>query len=227
MNISIGFQSLLALNIKFCLLFLRPKWGWHLNISVTPSDFRPLPHSFVLYDPWTGGSLLSLRLGQPWPCLDLLPLFPLLFGIAFHLQPVLLSYHPIFLRPYHFLKLVSFHGANRTKSASVCLWLLRALYKYLNTIQYNTIQYNTIQYNTIQYNKYNTINTIQYNTIQYNTIQCNTIQYNTIAQRSSGQHPADCAAESLRQIIVFVAKLQRILIPTVVEYAFVTFPTPI
>src|SRR6218665_3005482 len=26
-NISIGFQSLLALNIKFCLLFLRPKWG--------------------------------------------------------------------------------------------------------------------------------------------------------------------------------------------------------
>ena len=40
-------------------------------------------------------------------------------------QLVLLSYHPIFLRPYHFLKLVSFLGANRTKSASVCLWLLR------------------------------------------------------------------------------------------------------
>src|SRR6218665_3160567 len=53
------------------------------------------------------------------------PLLPLLFGIAFHLQLVLLSYHPIFLRPYHFLKLVSFLGANRTKSASVCLWLLR------------------------------------------------------------------------------------------------------
>src|SRR6218665_1567954 len=126
-NISIGFQSLLALNIKFCLglLFLRPKWGWHLNISVTPSDFRPLPHPFVLYAPWTGGSFMSLGLGQPWPCLDLLPLWPLLFGIAFHLQLVLLSYHPIFLRPYHFLKLVSFLGANRTKSASVCLWLLR------------------------------------------------------------------------------------------------------
>src|SRR6218665_863543 len=31
-------------------------------------------------------------------------------------------------------------GANRTKHASVCLWLLRgAIYKYLNTIQYNTI----------------------------------------------------------------------------------------
>jgi len=33
---------------------------------------------------------------------------------------VLLSYHPIF----HFLKLVSFLGANRTRSASVWLWLL-------------------------------------------------------------------------------------------------------
>src|SRR6218665_1018558 len=40
-NIYIGFQSLLALNIKFCLLFLRPKWGWHLNISVTPSGHIP------------------------------------------------------------------------------------------------------------------------------------------------------------------------------------------
>src|SRR6218665_2260535 len=48
-------------------------------------------------------------------------ILPLLFGIAFHLQLVLLSCHPIFLRPYHFLKLVSFLGANRTKSASVCL----------------------------------------------------------------------------------------------------------
>src|SRR6218665_1865389 len=75
-NVSTGFQSLLALNIKFCLLFSRPKWGWHLNISVTPSDFRPLPHPFVLYAPWTGGSLISLGLGQPRPCLDLLPLFP-------------------------------------------------------------------------------------------------------------------------------------------------------
>src|SRR6218665_2668 len=45
--------------------------------------------------------------------------------IAFHLHLLLLSHHPIFLRPYHFLKLVSFLGANRTKSASVCLFLLR------------------------------------------------------------------------------------------------------
>jgi len=51
--------------------------------------------------------LLSVGLGQPWPCLDLLPLLPLLFGITFHLQLVLFSYHPIFLRPYHFLKLFS------------------------------------------------------------------------------------------------------------------------
>src|SRR6218665_1351118 len=57
--------------------------------------------------------------------------------IAFHLQLVLLSYHPIFLRPYHFLKLVFFLGANRTKSASVCLWLFRgAIY----ILEYNTIQ---------------------------------------------------------------------------------------
>jgi len=38
---------------------------------------------------------------------------------------VLLSYHPIFLRPYLFLKLVSFLGANRTKSTSVGPQLLR------------------------------------------------------------------------------------------------------
>src|SRR6218665_2085575 len=115
----------ISCKVPNCLLFLRPKWGWYLNIFVTPSDFRPLPHPFVLFAPWIGGSFMSLGLGQPWPCLDLLPLLPLLFGIAFHPQLELLSYHPIFLRPYHFLKLVSFLGANRTKSASVCIWLLR------------------------------------------------------------------------------------------------------
>src|SRR6218665_1060515 len=52
------------------LTFSRPKWGWHLNISVMPSDFLPLPHPFVLYAPWTGGSFLSIGLGQTWPCLD-------------------------------------------------------------------------------------------------------------------------------------------------------------
>src|SRR6218665_2377685 len=51
--------------------------------SVTSSDFRPLPHPFVLYVPWRGGGIFSLRLGQPWPCLDLFPLFPPLFFISF------------------------------------------------------------------------------------------------------------------------------------------------
>src|SRR6218665_3627088 len=69
---------------------------------------RPLPHPFVLYARWKGGSSLFLGPGQPWPCLDLFPLLALLFGIAFHLQLVLLSYHPIFLRPYDFLKLFFF-----------------------------------------------------------------------------------------------------------------------
>ena len=73
------------------------------------------------------------------PCSQCMPLLPLLFGIAFHLQLVLLSYHPIFLRPYHFLKLVSFLGANRTKSGC---W--GSLYKYLNTIQYNAANVSTL-----------------------------------------------------------------------------------
>src|SRR6218665_1043499 len=115
--------ALTKTTISMVLIVLKAQMG------VAPKYLRDvirlLPHPLVLYAPWTGESFLSLGLGQPWPCLDLLPLLPLLFGIAFHLQPVLLSYHPIFLRPYHFLKLVSFHGANRTKSASVCLWLLR------------------------------------------------------------------------------------------------------
>src|SRR6218665_764777 len=96
-------------------------------MGVAPKSLRDairlLSHPFILYAPWTGGSSLSLGLGQPWPCLDPFPLLVLLFGIAFQLQLVLLSYRPIFRRPYHFLKLVSCLGANRTKSSSVCLWL--------------------------------------------------------------------------------------------------------
>src|SRR6218665_1650 len=86
MQISIGFKSLLALNTKFSLLSLRPKWGWHPNISVTPSDFRPLPHPFVLYAPLIGGSSLSLGLRQLWQNLDPFRLLALPFGIAFHHQ---------------------------------------------------------------------------------------------------------------------------------------------
>jgi len=67
-NISIGFQYLLALNRKFSLLSLRSNLGWHINISVTPSDFRPLPHPFVLYTlPGQAGALCpsSRTIGQP------------------------------------------------------------------------------------------------------------------------------------------------------------------
>src|SRR6218665_216513 len=53
---------------------------------------------------------------------------------------MLLSYHPIFLRPYHFLKLVSFLGASRTKSASVCPWQLRGA---IQIRKYNTIHPST------------------------------------------------------------------------------------
>jgi len=51
--------------------------------------------------------------------------------IALHLQLVLRSYPPMSLRPYLFLKLVSFLGTNRLYGC----WV--ALYKYWNTIQYN------------------------------------------------------------------------------------------
>jgi len=45
-------------------------------------------------------------------------------------------YPPVFLRPYHFLKLVCFLGAYRTKSASVSPWLLKG--RYINTrVQYS------------------------------------------------------------------------------------------
>src|SRR6218665_836972 len=88
------------------------------------------------FTPPVCGCPTSLGLGQPWPCLDLFPLLALLFGIAFHLQLVLLPYHPIFLRPCHFLKSVSLLGANRTKSASVCSWLLRGA---IQILKYNTM----------------------------------------------------------------------------------------
>src|SRR6218665_3707028 len=35
---------------------------------------------FVLYAPWIGGSVLSLGLGQPWPCLDLAVIAPSLWN---------------------------------------------------------------------------------------------------------------------------------------------------
>src|SRR6218665_2251416 len=114
----------------------------YLNISVMLFDFRPLPHPFVLYAPLTGWSFLSLGLGQLWLNVGPLLLLSLPFGVTFHHQLVLLSCHPIVLLPYHFLKLVSFLGANRTKSASVGPRLLRgAIYmlEYLTMQLINTI----------------------------------------------------------------------------------------
>src|SRR6218665_1790237 len=90
-----------------------------IRLSTSATSLRPLRSMDrrELYVPRTRTTMAMSR--------SFLPLLHLLSGIAFHLQLVLLSYHPICLRPYHFLKLVSFLGANRTKSASVCLWLLR------------------------------------------------------------------------------------------------------
>ena len=64
---------------------------------------------------------------------------------------VLLSYHPIFLLPYHILKLVSFLGTNRTKAPPLASGRREALYKYLKTIQYNWILYNAYTRNALLY----------------------------------------------------------------------------
>jgi len=109
---------------KVLLIVLKAQMG------VVPKYLRDanrlLPHSFVLYASLTCGSSLSLGLGQLWLNLDPFPLLTLPFGIAFHHQLALLSYHPIFLFPYHFFKLVYFLGANRTaNSTSVGPRLLR------------------------------------------------------------------------------------------------------
>jgi len=84
------------------------------------SDLLLLPRPFIPYAPGLGGTSLSLELGRLlWLNLDSFPLLALPFGIAFHLQLVLLSYLPMFLRPYLFLKLVSFLGATRTTAVEV------------------------------------------------------------------------------------------------------------
>src|SRR6218665_339016 len=46
---------------KVLLIVLKALIGWHLNISLTPFDFRPLPHPFVLYVPLTGGKFFVHR----------------------------------------------------------------------------------------------------------------------------------------------------------------------
>jgi len=66
-----------------------------------------------------------------------LHLLALPFGIAFHHQLVLHSYHQIFLLPSHFLKLVSFLGLIESKALLLAHGCWGALY---NTwLKYNTI----------------------------------------------------------------------------------------
>jgi len=60
----------------------------------------------------------------------------------------IISYPQISLHPFLFIKIFSFLGANRTKSTSVDPRLLRALYKYLNTIQYNNSPFTKIHKDT-------------------------------------------------------------------------------
>src|SRR6218665_47722 len=102
-----------------------------IRLSTSATSLRPLRSMDrrELFVPWTRTTIAMSRSFS---------LIALLVGIAAPLQLVLLSYHPIFLhvRPYHFLNLVSFLGANRTKSASVCLWLLRGA---IQILKYNTI----------------------------------------------------------------------------------------
>jgi len=73
-----------------------------IRIPTSASSLCPL------YAPLTGGSFLSLGLGQLRLNLYPFRLLALPFGIALHHQLVLLSYHQIFLLPGHFLKRVSF-----------------------------------------------------------------------------------------------------------------------
>ena len=68
---------------------------------------------------------------------------------------MLLCYHPIFLRPYHFLKLVSFLGADRIKRASVCQRVTVEM-SYINP----RIQYNSNQVELPVSNSHNDIKTI-------------------------------------------------------------------
>src|SRR6218665_3921434 len=97
-----------------------------------------------------------------------------------------LSYHPIFLRPYHFLKLVSFLGANRTKSASVCLWLLRGDKQIL---EYNTVHYNIIQYSKLSSHISNNILSLIYyyfefySMLCYHKVSCPKLSYHIILYR--------------------------------------------
>src|SRR6218665_3392767 len=80
-----------------------------IRLPTSASSFRPL-RSLDRRELFVPRTRTTMAMSRSFP------LLALLFGIAFHLQLVLLSYHPVFLRPYHFLKRVFFLGANRTKT---------------------------------------------------------------------------------------------------------------
>jgi len=69
-----------------------------------------------------------------WLNVDPFRLLTLSFGIAFHLQLMLLSYHPIFLRPYHFLNLSLFFELIEPRAPLLAHGCWGALCKYLNTM---------------------------------------------------------------------------------------------
>jgi len=64
----------ISTRIEYKVLLIVLKAQMRVAPKYLRDAIRLLPHPFVLYAPWTGGSFLSLGLGQPWPCLDLLPL---------------------------------------------------------------------------------------------------------------------------------------------------------
>src|SRR6218665_84677 len=89
------------------MVITQKRVGYHKCISHIPSSSMSLDSR----------DLFVLGLGQLRLNLDPFSLLAHSFGIAFPLQ--FLSSPPLFLHPYPFLELVSFLGANQTKSASV------------------------------------------------------------------------------------------------------------
>ena len=112
---------------------------------MTLSDFRPLPHPFVLYyAPWKGGSSLSLGSGQP--CMAMSRSFPVIGPSLWNRLPPsarasLLSSN--FSTFSSLLKTCLFSWSYLNQKRLCLSMAVEACMgaKYLNTIQYNTIQY--------------------------------------------------------------------------------------
>src|SRR6218665_899502 len=94
----------ISTRIEYKVLLIVVKAQMGVALKYLRDAIRPLPHPFVLY-------VIAHSL---WNCL-----------LPSARASVLSSNLYTSLNPYHLLKLISFLRANRTKSASVCLWLLR------------------------------------------------------------------------------------------------------